>query len=100
MGLIIFGIFFSLLISLYFLQLVVKLATTYFWINIIAGGIKAQNDIIGIAQDPLVGDWIYYLNKQVPEVNIVNITANAAVIVTLVIGLFSYIKHHRVTVHR
>jgi hypothetical protein len=90
------GIFFSLLISLLFLPLIVRLAVNYFWINIIAGGFIAQHAVVGILNDPVVSNWIYTINKSLPEANIVNIIANGTIIIFVVIGLYSYIKHHRI----
>lgn len=99
-SLVFLGIFLSLLISLHFLPLITKLATMFFWINFIAGGFIAQHAIITITQDPWIADWIYDLNELIPEINIINITANVAGIVILIIGVFSYIKHHRITIHK
>ncbi|RWR13508.1 TerC family protein [Siminovitchia fortis] len=94
------GIFCSLLISLYFLRLIIKLAAAIPWINVVAGGFIAQNAIMSMAKDPWIEGWINYADEFVPEVNIVNTAANGAVIIIVVIGLISYIKHHRIIIHR
>jgi predicted tellurium resistance membrane protein TerC len=95
------GIFCSLLISLFFLPLIVKLATTFSWINIIARGFIAHNAIIGIANDPWITKWVTYIDELLfPEANIVNIAANGAVIIIILLGLLSYIKHHRITIDK
>lgn len=100
MGVIFFGMICSLLISLHFLRLIIKLATVIPWINIVAGGFIAQNAITGMAKDPWLEDWMHYVDSLVPGVNIVNTVANGAVIIIVVIGLISYIKHHRIVIHR
>ncbi|WP_164525415.1 TerC family protein [Siminovitchia acidinfaciens] len=94
------GILGSLLISLYFLRLIIKLAATIPWINIVAGGFIAQNAITAIFKDPWLARWINYMDVLVPQVNIVNTAANGAVIIIVVIGLVSYITHHRIIIHR
>ena len=94
------GIFCSLFISLLFLPLIINLARTFFWINIIAGGFIAQNAVIGMLNDPWLADWINYINSVFPGANTVNIVANGAVIIIVVIGLYSYIKHNRITIHK
>jgi predicted tellurium resistance membrane protein TerC len=99
MGPVTIGIFCSLLFSLLFLPLIVKLAANFFWVNIIAGGFIAQNAVIGMANDPVLADWIDYANESFPKANIVNIAANGAVIIFVLIGLFSYIKHHRISTY-
>ncbi|MGE8205338.1 TerC family protein [Heyndrickxia sp. NPDC080065] len=92
------GIFCSLLISLLFFTLIIRLAKTFFWINFIAGGFIAQNAIIGISKDPWLADWIHFIDHLFPRVNIVNIIANGVVILIIMIGLFAYIKEHRITI--
>ena len=94
------GVLCSLLISLHFLRLIMELAAAIPWINVVAGGFIAQNAITSIAKDPWIEDWIYYANTLMPEVNIVNTAANGAVIMIVVIGLISYVKHHRIIIHR
>lgn len=94
------AIFCSLLISLFYLPLIVKLATIFSWINIIVGGFIAQNAIIGIVNDPWLADWIQSLDQLFPDANIVNLAANAVVIIIVVIGLISYINHNRITIHK
>ncbi len=94
------GIFCSLLISLYFLRLIIKLAIAVPWMNVVAGGFIAQNAIMALAKDPWMESWINYADTLFPEVNIVNTAANGAVIIIAVIGLVTYIKHHRIIIHR
>jgi predicted tellurium resistance membrane protein TerC len=94
------GIFCSLLISILFLPLVVKLAATFFWINIIAGAFIAQNGVIGILKDPILSDWIEAINKSFPETNLFYIASNGTIITFIIIGVFTYIKHHRITIHK
>lgn len=94
------GIMSSLLISLYFLRLIITLAAAIPWVNILAGGFIAQNAITAIAKDPWLEGWINYMDVHVPQVNIVNTVANGVVIIIVVIGLISYIKIHRVIIHR
>ncbi|MBD8004501.1 TerC family protein [Bacillus norwichensis] len=94
------GIFCSLLIALYFLRLIVKLAAAIPWINVIAGGFIAQNAITSIAKDPWMEGWIHFADSLVPQVNIVNTAANGAVIIIVVIGLVTYMKNHRISIHR
>jgi len=94
------GIFFSLLFSLFYLPLIVKIATFFPWINIIVGGIIAQNAIIGIVNDPLLADWIYDVNVTFPEVDIVHLVSNAVVILVVVIGLIAYMNHYRTVIHK
>ncbi|KMY51446.1 TerC family protein [Peribacillus loiseleuriae] len=97
---VIIGIFCGLLISLFFLPLIIKLVKTFFWINIIAGGFITLNAINSIVNDPKLANWIDYINYLFPNANIVNLVTNGAVILTIIIGIFSYIKHHRITIHR
>ncbi|MFE0504313.1 TerC family protein [Peribacillus butanolivorans] len=94
------GIFCSLLISLFYLPLIIKLVSTFAWINIIVGGVIAQNAIIGIVNDPWLANWINKFDKLFPEANMVNLISNGVVIIIVVIGLISYIKHQRITIHR
>ncbi|MGE8078828.1 TerC family protein [Peribacillus loiseleuriae] len=97
---VIIGIFCGLLISLFFLPVIIKLVKTFFWINIIAGGFITQHAINSIVNDPKLANWIDYMNDLFPNTNIVNLVTNGAVILTIIIGIFSYIKHHRITIHR
>ncbi|MEK5520492.1 TerC family protein [Heyndrickxia sp. FSL W8-0423] len=94
------GIFGSLMISLLFMSIIIRLAKAFFWINIIAGGFIAQNAMIGMSKDPWLADWISQINQSFPNVNIVNIAANGAVILIVVIGVYSYIKHHRIIIDK
>ena len=94
------GILFSLLVSLLFLPLVIKLATTFFWINIIAGAFIAQNAVFGILKDPALNVWLAAINKLAPNMNLINITANGATIIFIVIGVYSYIKQQRITTQK
>ena len=94
------GIFTSLLISLLFLPLVIKLATNFFWINIIAGAFIAQNAVIGILKDPVLTDWLTTMNRLFPDMNLINMSANGAIIIFIIIGVYSYIKHQRITIHK
>lgn len=94
------GILCSLLISLIFLRLIIKMASAIPWINVVAGGFIAQNAITGIAKDPWLEDWINSANLLGSDINIVNTVANGTVILIVVIGLISYIKHHQIVIHR
>ena len=94
------GIFSSLLVSLLFLPLVVKLASTFFWINIIAGAFIAQNAVMGILKDPVLAGCLRTIHKLFPNTNVINMTANGAIIIFIVIGVYSYIKHQRITIHK
>ncbi|MEH7095562.1 TerC family protein [Neobacillus vireti] len=94
------GIFSSLLVSLLFLPFVVKLATSFFWINIIAGAFIAQNAVIGMLKDPILAGWLSTINKLFPHTNVINMTANGAIIIFIVIGVYSYIKHQRIIFHK
>ena len=100
MKLVTLAIFCSLLISILFLPLIINLARTFFWINIIAGGFIAQYAVVGMLKDPWLADWITSINKIFPGANIVNLAANGTVIIMVVIGLYSYIKQHRITIHK
>ncbi|MED0661211.1 hypothetical protein [Bacillus smithii] len=101
-GPVIVGIFCSLFISLSFLTFIIKLTRTktFFWLNIVAASFIAQNAIITIGRDPYLVNWIDSIDKMFPKVNIINIAANVTVILIVVIGSFSYIRHHRMTIHK
>ncbi|MEK4884948.1 hypothetical protein NST81_09650 [Bacillus sp. FSL W8-0223] len=68
--------------------------------NIVAASFIAQNAIITIGRDPYLVNWIDSIDKMFPKVNIINIAANVTVILIVVIGSFSYIRHHRMTIHK
>jgi uncharacterized membrane protein YozB (DUF420 family) len=76
----------------------VRLATTFFWINIIAGAVIAQNAVVGILSDPMLIDWFQMF--QIPLGKFINTVANATIIIFIVIGVFSYIKSQRITIHK
>lgn len=97
---VIFGIFLSLLITLTFLPFIIKMARSFFWINIIAGAFIAQNAVIGLVKDPWLADWIDSIDKLFPGTNIVNVFANGAVIMIVVTGVYYYIKYHRVSIYK
>ncbi len=92
------GIFCSLLISLHFLTLIEKLATNYFWINVVAGGFIAHNAVMVIVKEPRVINWLVYIDQVYPNGNIVEIVADGAVIMVVFTGLISYLKQHRITI--
>ncbi|MEH7306906.1 TerC family protein [Neobacillus drentensis] len=97
---IILGIFCSLLISIVFLPLIVNLASTFFWINIIAGAFIAQNSVIGILNDPLLAGPVQAINKLFPETELIQIAANGTIIIFIIIGVVSYRKQQRITIHK
>lgn len=87
------AIFCSLIISLYFLPLIIKVATNLSWINIVIGGFIAQQAVLSIGNDPWLANWI---NTISPEINIVTMSANIIVIVIVAIGIFSYMNERRI----
>lgn len=99
-GYIMLGIFCSLMISILFLPLIVKLAATFFWINIIAGAFIAQHAVIGILKDPMLVQVVQAMNKLFPEANLINIAANGTIIIFIVIGVISYSKNNRISFHK
>ena len=95
---IITGIFCSLLISLHFLPLIEKLATNFFWINVIAGGFIAHNAVMVIMNEPRLESWVLYLHQVYPNGNIINIAADGAIIIVVITWLISYLNHRRITI--
>lgn len=89
---VILGIFSSLLISLYFLPIIVKLATKFSWLNIIAGAFIAQIAIVRLVNDPFLSKWLTSADALFPEADVVSLFSNGTVILLIVIGVFSYIK--------
>lgn len=86
------GIFSSLLISLYFLPIIVKLATAFSWINIIAGAFIAKIAIVRVVNDPFLGKWLSSADSLFPEADVVSLVSSGTVILMIVIGVFSYIR--------
>jgi hypothetical protein len=84
--------------GLLFLPSIVKLASAFFWINIIAGAFIAQNAVAGILKEPVLRDWVQRINLSFPETDIIYIASNGTIITFIIIGVVSYIKHQRITI--
>lgn len=97
---IILGTFCSLLISILFLPMIVKLASTFFLINIIAGAFIAQNAVMGILNDPILAEPVQAMKQLFPEADFINIAANGTIIIFIIIGVISYSKNQRITIDK
>ncbi|KRG12051.1 TerC family protein [Lederbergia galactosidilytica] len=95
MSMAIIGIFLSLLVSLCFLPFIIKIASKFAWINIIAGAFIAQTAVIGMIGDPWLKGWILSLNSFFPNVNLIHISANIVIILVILVGCYSYINSIR-----
>lgn len=89
------GVFLSLIVSLFFLPLIIKVAAKFMWINIIAGAFIAQTAVVGIIGDPWLKGWILAINAYFPKVNLIHISANIVIVLVILIGCYSYIKSNR-----
>ncbi|WP_042355828.1 TerC family protein [Bacillus rubiinfantis] len=93
---VIIGLFCSLFISLHFLPLIERLATNFFWINVVAGGFIAQNAVLIMVKDPWISELLSVFFSLYEKDDMVNVLANGAVIIVVLTGVISYINHRRI----
>ncbi|MBO0992938.1 TerC family protein [Bacillus sp. SD088] len=95
MSMALIGIFLSLIISLFFLPMIIKVATKFAWVNIMAGAFIAQTAVVGIIGDPWLKGWILSINSYFPKVNLIHVSANIVIVLVILVGCYSYIKSNR-----